>query len=189
MGPDCGTAVVGGMLTTTVDFGSYVTFTGPVVGLGPVSIKANAHLVDFSPAAGGPVAVTMDSLELDDGYLLIDTGWGSAESFAALEKGLADRGIAWSDIRTVLVTHLHPDHVGNVQEVLDRSGARYLMHRFEFEYWRDRSVGKAQRAVFEDSVRPVVDAGQVVVGSRDALGRSRLAASEVNWISGAMPDD
>ncbi len=33
------------------------------------------------------------------------------------------------------------------------------------------------------------DAAQVVVGSRDALGRTQLTASGVNWISGAAPAD
>ena len=33
------------------------------------------------------------------------------------------------------------------------------------------------------------DAAQVVVGSRDALGRTQLSASRVNWISGAAPSD
>jgi len=31
------------------------------------------------------------------------------------------------------------------------------------------------------------DAAQVVVGSKDALGRTRLSASEVNWVSGEAP--
>jgi len=82
----------------------------------------------------GPLAeVKVHLVELDDGYLLVDTGWNTPESFAALESGLAERGVGWRDIRTVVVTHLHPDHAGNVQAVLDRSGARYLMHRVDAE--------------------------------------------------------
>ena len=72
-------------------------------------------------------------VKLDEGYLLVDTGWGTAESFAALEQGLATHGVQWTDIQTLVVTHLHPDHVGNAQEVLDRSGARYLMHKVDAE--------------------------------------------------------
>ena len=33
------------------------------------------------------------------------------------------------------------------------------------------------------------DAAQVVVGSRDALGRTQLCATGVNWVSGAGPAD
>src|SRR5439155_12582671 len=65
------------------------------------------------------------------GYLLIDTGWNMPESFAALEQGLADHRVQWADIRTLLLTHLHPDHVGNAQAVLQRSQARLLMHRVD----------------------------------------------------------
>jgi tRNA-specific 2-thiouridylase len=33
------------------------------------------------------------------------------------------------------------------------------------------------------------DAAQVVVGSKDALGRAQLTASGVNWVSGFAPQD
>jgi tRNA-specific 2-thiouridylase len=33
------------------------------------------------------------------------------------------------------------------------------------------------------------DSAQVVVGSRDSLGRAQLTASEVNWVSGVAPSD
>ena len=72
-------------------------------------------------------------VKLEDGYLLVDTGWGDDAGFDALERGLKDRKVRWKDVRTLVVTHLHPDHVGNAQRVLDKSGARYLMHRVDAE--------------------------------------------------------
>src|SRR5256885_3124580 len=80
---------------------------------------------------------------------------------------LKHAGFRPEEIDFVLCTHLHFDHVGWNTHLADGKwvptfpNARYLMHGFEFEYWRDRSVTKAQLAVFEDSVRPVVEAGQV----------------------------
>lgn len=89
-------------------------------------------VVTFAVPMPGPMAeVKVHLIQLEDGFLLIDTGWDIAESFEALERGLIDRGVAWSDIRTLLVTHLHPDHAGNIDKVLDRSGARFLMHRVD----------------------------------------------------------
>ena len=82
----------------------------------------------------GPLKeVQVHLVELDEGYLLVDTGWGLPETLRALEDGLKTHGVAWTDIKTLVVTHLHPDHVGNAQEVLDRSGARYLMHQVDAE--------------------------------------------------------
>ena len=92
----------------------------------------NPPVVTITLPMPGPLAsVNVHLVELDQGYLLVDSGWWSAESFAALEAGLEGGGVAWSDIRTLLITHLHPDHVGNAEQVLDRTGARFLMHRID----------------------------------------------------------
>ncbi|MEZ5355734.1 MAG: MBL fold metallo-hydrolase [Bryobacteraceae bacterium] len=71
-----------------------------------------------------------------DGWMLIDTGFGSEASWAALEQALAERGIAWRDIHTLVLTHGHPDHMGNAPRVLELSGAQLWMHRREEEYLR-----------------------------------------------------
>src|SRR5687767_2677358 len=63
--------------------------------------------------------------------MLVDCGVATPDSDAALIAGLDEAGVAWRDIRTVLITHCHPDHVGNLIAVLDRTGARLLMHRLE----------------------------------------------------------
>src|ERR1700674_4421083 len=82
-------------------------------------------------------------------------------------EDLAAAGYPPESIDTVLCTHLHVDHVGWNTVLLEGCWvptfpkARYLMNRCEFEYWRDRRESKAQIAVFEDSIRPVVEAGQV----------------------------
>src|SRR6266571_4054790 len=55
--------------------------------------------------------------------------------------------------------------------------ARYLMHRAEFEYWRGRREGKAQIAVFEDSIRPVAEAGLV-----DLVESDHRVCAEMNLI-------
>ncbi|HJU41304.1 MAG TPA: tRNA 2-thiouridine(34) synthase MnmA [Vicinamibacterales bacterium] len=47
--------------------------------------------------------------------------------------------------------------------------------------------GQATEPLYVLEIKP--DAAQVVVGSRDSLGRTALTASEVNWISGNAPDD
>ncbi len=63
----------------------------------------------------------------ESGFLLLDTGLKTPESLAALESSLASLGVAWGDIAEVLVSHLHPDHVGAAAEIRRRSGARVRM--------------------------------------------------------------
>jgi glyoxylase-like metal-dependent hydrolase (beta-lactamase superfamily II) len=81
-------------------------------------------------------------------------------------QDLAEAGFPPESIDTVLCTHLHTDHVGWNTMLVDGRWrptfprARYLFGRREFEHWARPEAGDdAQRAVFADSVRPIMDAG------------------------------
>ena len=82
--------------------------------------------------------VNVHLVELDDGFLLVDSGLATEECFdalaASLKSGIAGRAVEWSDIRLLLLTHLHPDHIGLSWKILKLSGARLAMHRVEAEY-------------------------------------------------------
>jgi glyoxylase-like metal-dependent hydrolase (beta-lactamase superfamily II) len=90
-----------------------------------------------------------------------------------LEK-LTLAGFPPDTIDTVLCTHLHVDHVGwNTRLVGGRwvptfANARYLFGRTEYEHWRDHSEEPSQAAVFNDSVRPIMDAGKAELIASDA---------------------
>ncbi|WFU44973.1 MBL fold metallo-hydrolase [Bradyrhizobium sp. CB82] len=74
-------------------------------------------------------------------------------------------GFAPDSIDTVLCTHLHVDHVGWNTKLVDGQwvptfpNARYVFGKTEYEFWRDHSTEPDKAAVFNDSVKPVVDAG------------------------------
>jgi glyoxylase-like metal-dependent hydrolase (beta-lactamase superfamily II) len=74
-------------------------------------------------------SVNIHVVKLSDGWMLVDAGIATDECFAVLEQGLASRGIGWSDLRILLLTHMHPDHVGLAERILAVSGARLYMHR------------------------------------------------------------
>jgi glyoxylase-like metal-dependent hydrolase (beta-lactamase superfamily II) len=93
--------------------------------------------------------VNVALVRLDEGYLLVDTGMAGSKSFHALESALDECEVHWTDIRTVLATHIHPDHVGCAPRVLASSGAKLLIHRAEFEYLNSILAGDT----------PWVDAG------------------------------
>jgi glyoxylase-like metal-dependent hydrolase (beta-lactamase superfamily II) len=53
---------------------------------------------------------------------LVDTG--VADSADAIEEGLIEVGLDWGSVGHVILTHKHPDHVGSINDVLERvSGA------------------------------------------------------------------
>ncbi|WP_345187680.1 MBL fold metallo-hydrolase [Microbacterium panaciterrae] len=66
-----------------------------------------------------------------DGVHLIDPGWGHPDGIRALEAGLASAGAALADVRTVIATHFHPDHLGAAAELRERCGARVVFSRVE----------------------------------------------------------
>lgn len=80
---------------------------------------------------------------------------------------LAALGLRPEDIHIVLCTHLHTDHVGWNTRLVDGKwvptfpNARYVMNRAEYDHFAALIGTEGTRyAHMEDSVLPVVDAGQ-----------------------------
>jgi glyoxylase-like metal-dependent hydrolase (beta-lactamase superfamily II) len=83
-------------------------------------------------------------------------------------------GFAPDSIDTVLCTHLHVDHVGwntrlaGGKWVPTFTSARYVFGKTEYEHWRDHSDEDDKIAVFNDSVKPIADAGLADLVASDA---------------------
>ncbi len=83
-----------------------------------------------------PVPIPMNSLRYvlvyvfatERGAYLIDAGWNTDEAFDALADGLKQAGFAMSDVRGVMVTHIHPDHYGLAGRIREASGAWISLH-------------------------------------------------------------
>jgi glyoxylase-like metal-dependent hydrolase (beta-lactamase superfamily II) len=116
--------------------------------------------------------------------MVVDTGLGNDKEGRSvpawnnrndpfLEK-LTLAGFHPDSIDTVLCTHLHVDHVGwNTRLVGGKwvptfANARYVFGRTEYQYWRDHSADPADVAVFNDSVKPIMDAGKAELIASDA---------------------
>jgi glyoxylase-like metal-dependent hydrolase (beta-lactamase superfamily II) len=65
-------------------------------------------------------------IAVDDGLVLVDTG--IAGRFARLVSAVTATGHRVEDLRTVLLTHRHPDHTGTLAELRRRTGARVVAH-------------------------------------------------------------
>lgn len=90
--------------------------------------------------AVGPVHVYLIRQEP---VTLIDTGLNTPESREALLAGLSGLGLAVRDIRRVLITHAHLDHVGQAAWIAADSGAEVFLHPDEIgkaespDWWRE----------------------------------------------------
>jgi glyoxylase-like metal-dependent hydrolase (beta-lactamase superfamily II) len=79
-------------------------------------------------------------IEGSKGYLLVDSGWNTDESFIALKKGMTKIGADVKDISQILITHVHPDHYGMAGRIKKLSGAAIAMHHIEKDFIRPRYI-------------------------------------------------
>jgi glyoxylase-like metal-dependent hydrolase (beta-lactamase superfamily II) len=116
--------------------------------------------------------------------IVVDTGLGNDKEGRSVPtwnnrngpflETLTEAGFPPDSIDTVLCTHLHVDHVGwNTRLVGGKwlptfANARYVFGKTEFEHWRDHSEGRDRLAVFNDSVKPIADAGKAELVASDA---------------------
>src|SRR5882757_2531738 len=115
--------------------------------------------------------------------IVVDTGLGNDKEGRNVptwnnRKGpfletLTEAGFPPDSIDTVLCTHLHVDHVGwntklvGGQWIPTFANARYVFGKTEYEYWRDHIDEPDKVAVFNDSVRPIVEAGKADLVASD----------------------
>lgn len=108
-------------------------------------------------------------------------GWNNLQG--PFLRDLAAAGFARETIDMVMCTHLHVDHVGWNTMLVDGQwvptfpNARYLMAKTEFEYWQAKRDQVDQMAIFDDSVKPVFDAGLV-----DLVDTSHQICDEVRLV-------
>lgn len=82
--------------------------------------------------------VLVYALELRDGIALVDTGWDTDDAWEALGSGLATFGATVTDVKAVVVTHIHPDHYGLAGRVRAASGAWVALHPADAALLRER---------------------------------------------------
>ncbi|WP_113704769.1 MBL fold metallo-hydrolase [Nonomuraea lactucae] len=115
--------------------------------------------------------VLVYALELPDGVAIVDAGWNTDEAYTALVAGLGVAGYEITDVRGVLVTHIHPDHYGLAGRIREVSGAWIALHPADARLVHDR---------YDDTA---IDA--LVRKERALLVRSGVPAEALDELAGA----
>jgi glyoxylase-like metal-dependent hydrolase (beta-lactamase superfamily II) len=85
-----------------------------------------------------PLALPIPSLQNVFVYLfrdgeeniLVDTGWNSEEAYAQLNKAFETLDFKTASLKTIIISHMHPDHFG-LSSILKKEspGAKMLLHQ------------------------------------------------------------
>jgi glyoxylase-like metal-dependent hydrolase (beta-lactamase superfamily II) len=159
----------------------------PDIGIAEWEPHRTRYPAAFGSDGGWRYRVNCYLVRTSDKTVLVDTGCGPASlafpAFmgvaGALPARLAAAGIGVDEIDTVLITHVHPDHVGGVLASGSPTPApafpraRYLLPRADVETWAQRDVRKGFPIPFVDeTVDPLIELGVVdLVGDEQAIGK------------------
>jgi glyoxylase-like metal-dependent hydrolase (beta-lactamase superfamily II) len=90
----------------------------------------------------------------DDGFALIETGPGS--TLSTVKQGLASLGLELTNLKAVLVTHIHLDHAGAAGQLVSETGATLYVHERGAAHLIDpsRLLSSAER-IYGDRMKPL----------------------------------
>ena len=153
-------------------------------------------------------SVNVYFIKLEDGYLLVDSGMQTDLAFQTLRNAMLEQDIGWRQIRQILLTHMHPDHMGMSAHVLELSGAKLAMHRAEARHlqlvtgggrripwlddaYRQAGVPKALESKMEAHFLSVRENFHRLAPDRLLEGGEQIATAigpfQVLWTSGHSP--
>ncbi len=122
-----------------------------------------------------------------DGWTVIDTGFDYPPAREVWESGAAEVGLSLErDVARIIVTHLHPDHIGLARWLEERSGAPVWMLAGEIE--NARHVWDPARGT-EDFVRYMMRNGMDAQTAGATAGTTRLGVRVPERLNALAPGD
>ena len=94
----------------------------------PVSLGNGIHLIPAPLPFKSPAWVNTYAIEADGGILLLDCGTDWEPGRDAIQDGFRRLGLEESAVHTLVVSHLHLDHVGMSARLVAELGCRFVMH-------------------------------------------------------------
>jgi len=123
----------------------------------------------------------------EDGLTLVDVGWKSAPT--AIRQAVESAGRQLADVRRIVITHAHPDHVRGLAEVVARTDAEVLIHELEAPWL---AAGRVPRSGRSGALGRAVDRlpllhWQPVAATRTVVDGARVGSLRVIHTPGHSP--
>lgn len=124
---------------------------------------------NFIPADSAQFFFTPTLVDTGKEKILFDTGLGQG----GIQMALAEVGLSPADIDIVVITHMHPDHIGGLTTDGSETfaNARYVTARQEYDFWRGLEAGNriydlmaAKLTPFAEKLSFLEDEGSVASG-------------------------
>ncbi len=138
---------VGDIRVTTMLDGYFQLDLGLITNMDPALVKENLAAAYHDPNSPLPLAISTHLIRSGDQITLVDGGTGGVFGPTAgrLLAGLDAAGVAPEAINRVVLTHMHPDHIGGLVtgEVASFANASLHVAATEFAFWTDEANGAA----------------------------------------------
>ncbi len=110
---------------------------------------------NFIPSDMGQFFFTPTLVDTGSERILFDTGLGQG----GLQKALEQAGYAPADISIVVITHMHPDHIGGLMSdgAATFPNARYITGSAEYNFWSAMEAGNRVGDMVSANVTPLTE--------------------------------
>ncbi len=146
--------MVGDVRVTTLLDGVFPLQQTLVTNLDPAAIAEGLRRAYLDPAGPVPLPVTVHVLRQGDQITVIDGGAGTAfgPSLGRLAPSLAAIGVAPESVNRLVVTHMHPDHIGGFVTEAGAAFPAATLHvsAADLAFWTDEGIA----AGVPDSSKP-----------------------------------
>jgi glyoxylase-like metal-dependent hydrolase (beta-lactamase superfamily II) len=85
---------------------------------------------------------------------LVDCGMNTPDSWHALVTKLAEHGLQIADLKRLIITHAHVDHMGMANRIVAESGASVWVSDLVYDYGADFATKWEQRVDFHKYILP-----------------------------------